>query len=112
MARSTAVTAYYEALDAGEYDRLSALLTPGFVHHRPDRTLDGRDAFVSFMATDRPRTDTVHEIGRVFRPVDGAAKRVVRGRLLTREGECLFEFVDVFSFADGRIGSLETYTAH
>ena len=62
-----AVRAYYEAIDAGEYDRIRRLLAPEFVQRRPDRTLAGRDAFVGFMRDRRPRTDTTHVIAEYYR---------------------------------------------
>lgn len=101
------VRAFYVALDEHAYDDLEGLLAPEFVHHRPDRTIDGRDAFVSFMRDDRPVNDTTHEIERVF-PDDGDA--AVQGRLLTRDGETLFQFTDVHAVESGRIAQLRTYT--
>jgi ketosteroid isomerase-like protein len=100
--------AYYDALDAGEYDRLASLLAPDFVQRRPDRTFEGRDRFVAFMRDERPNTDTTHAIERVYPAGPGVA---VRGRLLDADGEELFAFVDVFSVEDGMLTALETYAA-
>ena len=100
--------AYYDALDAGEYDRLASLLDPDFVQRRPDRTFEGRDRFVAFMRDDRPNTDTTHVVDRVYPAGPGVA---VRGRLLDADGEELFAFVDVFDVAEGRLAALETYAA-
>lgn len=69
MTRADAVRSYYDAIDAGDYDALASLLCPDFVQRRPDRTLRGREAFVSFMRDDRPRTDTIHVVDGVYRPV-------------------------------------------
>jgi len=102
------VRAYYDALDAGEYDRLAALLDPGFVQRRPDRTFEGRDRFVAFMRDERPMTDTTHAVDAVFPKGPGVA---VRGRLLDAEGDEVFAFVDVFSISDERLTELETYAA-
>ncbi|MEF8780594.1 MAG: nuclear transport factor 2 family protein [Haloferacaceae archaeon] len=103
-----AVRTYYAAIDAHEYDRLASVLAPSFVHYRPDRTLDGREAFVAFMREGRPKTDTTHEIRDVYPNGHGVA---VRGRLLDASGEVLFEFVDVFSTGDdGRLRAAYTYT--
>lgn len=60
------VRAYYEAIDADEYDRLAALLDSRFVHYRPDRTIDGRDRFVTFMREERPDKNTTHVVERVY----------------------------------------------
>ncbi|EMA67819.1 hypothetical protein C461_08829 [Halorubrum aidingense JCM 13560] len=98
--------AYYDALDAGEYDRLADLLDPAFVQHRPDRTFEGRDRFVTFMRDERPLTDTTHAVDAVFPEGPGVA---VCGRLLDAAGDELFAFVDVFTVADGRVTGLETY---
>ena len=102
--------AYYEAVDAGEYDRLRSLLAPDFVQRRPDRTFEGRDRFVAFMRDERPNTDTTHAVERVYPAGPGVA---VRGRLLDADGDELFAFVDVFDVdADsGRLTVLETYAA-
>ncbi|ELZ34715.1 hypothetical protein C465_02791 [Halorubrum distributum JCM 9100] len=102
--------AYYDALDAGEYDRLASLLDPDFVQRRPDRTFEGRDRFVAFMRDERPNTDTTHAVERVYPAGPGVA---VRGRLLDADGEELFAFVDVFDVDadDGTLAALETYAA-
>jgi ketosteroid isomerase-like protein len=121
------VRAYYRAVDAGAYDRLADLLAPGFVQRRPDRTFEGRDAFVRFMREDRPRTDTEHAVDALYRRVDGDggvgdgispadasdadAEVLARGRLIAADGTELFAFADSFRVADGRLRSLRTYTA-
>jgi len=99
--------AYYRALDEGDYELLSALLAEGFVHDRPDRTIEGRERFVRFMREERPQTDTTHPVDAVF-AAEGAV--AVRGRLLDADGERIVGFVDVFEFAAGRIDRIETYT--
>lgn len=99
---------YYDALDAGDYDRLASLLAPDFVQRRPDRTFEGRDRFVAFMRDDRPNTDTTHAVERVYPVGPGVA---VRGRLLDDDGEEVFAFVDVFDVSEGRLTALETYAA-
>lgn len=108
---STDVTAlarrYYDALDAGAYDDLETLLAPSFVQRRPDRTFEGRDAFVRFMRDERPMTDTTHELDDVFGTDDRVA---ARGRLLDGDGDHLFEFADHFLLEGCRIARLETYT--
>lgn len=100
--------AYYDALDAGEYDRFADLLHPEFVQRRPDRTFEGRDRFVAFMRDERPMTDTTHAVDAVYPKGPGVA---VRGRLLDADGDEIFAFVDVFSITDGRLAALETYAA-
>jgi len=115
VSREETVRAYYRAVDAADYDALAALLAPEFVHDRPDRTLDGRDAFVRFMREERPRTDTAHRLDAVYASVDAAVPEVVaRGRLLGDDGEELFGFSDVFRFASGdanaAVDHLTTYT--
>jgi ketosteroid isomerase-like protein len=115
----TVVRRYYDALDGHDYDALGDVLAPDFVQHRPDRTFDGRDAFVRFMREERPMTETRHDLRETF--VDGG-RVAVRGRLLDGDGSVLFGFVDVFALAgendgrgeserrDDRISRLETYT--
>jgi ketosteroid isomerase-like protein len=99
--------AYYDTIDDGDWDALRDLLAPGFEHVRPDRTLAGRDAFVSFMRDDRPKTNTRHVVDAVYEGRNGVA---ARGRVLDTDGE-LFAFVDVFEVADGVITGLETYAS-
>ncbi|MFC7070434.1 nuclear transport factor 2 family protein [Halobaculum lipolyticum] len=139
MSPEATVRAYYRAIDDGEYDDLAALLAPGFVHDRPDRTLSGRASFVRFMREERPRTDTEHAVDAVYRrsrdDADGAgedasdgdasdadasdadaAEVAVRGRLLdAADGTALFGFVDVFRVGesagtDGRTGVVRLTT--
>ena len=109
--------AYYRALDGGDYDLLGALLAPGFVHERPDMTLEGRERFVRFMREERPSTDTTHPVDGVYRrgghggPAgDSPTEVAVRGRLLAADGSELTGFVDVFTFEDGSMARLRTYT--
>ena len=125
--------AYYRALDQKDYDLLAALLAPGFVHERPEMTLEGRERFVQFMREERPSTDTSHPVDGVYRrdetggkggderpdteggDVDdgsppGDTEVAVRGRLLSADGRELSGFVDVFTFADGQMVNLRTYT--
>jgi ketosteroid isomerase-like protein len=100
------VRSYYRTIDEKRYDDLRDLLAPGFVHERPDRTLDGAETFVAFMRDERPRTDTTHELDRVY---DAGEEIAVRGRLCDGD-ERLFGFVDVHTIADGSIARIETYT--
>jgi ketosteroid isomerase-like protein len=102
--------AYYEAIDAGDYDRLASLLAPDFRHVRPDMTHEGRDAFVSFMRDDRPQTDTTHVVDAVLVSETGAEHVAVEGRILDSDSEELFGFVDVFGFDGERVVELRTYT--
>lgn len=101
------VRSYYRTIDEGAYDDLRGLLAPEFVQRRPDRTLEGREAFVQFMREERPMTDTSHRIEEVF-VADGRA--VARGDLLDSDGGPVVEFADVFSLREGRLAALETYT--
>jgi ketosteroid isomerase-like protein len=100
--------AYYRAIDDDEYDLLSSLLTPSFVHVRPDQTIDGRERFVEFMRTGRPQTDTTHPIDRTYTNGDDGV--AVCGRLLDANGEQITGFLDVFTFTDGQIARINTYT--
>ncbi|WP_255195088.1 nuclear transport factor 2 family protein [Halorarius litoreus] len=107
MDRAAVARSYYESIDAGAYDRLRSLLADEFVHDRPDRTIEGADAFVRFMRESRPRTDTRHVVEAVYPADDRVA---VEGRLEGADGDPLFRFVDTFAFVDGRIERLRTYT--
>ena len=107
MEQTAVARAYYDALDAGDYDALADLLAPDFSQSRPDRTFEGRDRFVEFMREERPQTDTSHPIDAVYERGGGVA---VEGRLLASDGEPIARFVDVFAFEDDRIAEIRTYT--
>ncbi|TQQ82588.1 nuclear transport factor 2 family protein [Halonotius terrestris] len=108
MERADRVSEYYRCLDDDEYDTLCSLLDPDFVQRRPDRSFDDREAFVSFMADERPVTDTTHEVVALCESTAGLA---AYGELRGPDGDTLFEFIDVFQFAaDGRIAALDTYS--
>lgn len=102
------VRSFYSALDDHDYDRLTALLAPGFVHDRPGRRLEGRETFVQFMREERPNRQTSHPIEAIYD--GGDAELAARGRLLKENGEEITAFVDVF--VDGADGfeSVRTYT--
>ncbi len=102
------VRRYYDALDDHEYETLEGLLDPTFVQRRPDRTFDGREAFVRFMREERPNPDTSHELDAVVAE-DGGNRVAARGRVLEGETE-LFEFADFFELENGSIVRLETYS--
>lgn len=109
---------YYRALDEQDYERLKAILEPDFVHERPDRTIENRDAFVRFMRDDRPQTDTSHQVDATYVPSDESADSgdgsetavVARGRLLAADGSQITGFVDVFTVCAGALCDLRTYT--
>ncbi|MFC6943055.1 nuclear transport factor 2 family protein [Salinirubellus sp. GCM10025818] len=99
--------AYYRYIDGGEYDELAGLLAEGFQQVRPDRTIEGREAFVRFMREDRPMTDTSHHVEALY--VDDG-RVAVEGRLVRDDGGELFGFVDTFRFEGDRIAGIRTYT--
>lgn len=123
MNEATAL-AYYEAIDAGDYEGFADLLAPEVVHDRPDRTIEGKATLVGFMRDDRPNKDTSHEVLAVFggegdgvgedggSGADGesGADVAVEGRLLDSDGNEMFGFVDAFALEDGRIAEIRTYT--
>jgi ketosteroid isomerase-like protein len=107
MDRDSRVRAYYRRLDNGEYAELEALLHPDFVQQRPDRTFEDRAAFIQFMRSERPLTETTHELTAVCASEGG---RAASGHLLDADGNELFSFIDVFEFGpDGRLTRLTTY---
>ncbi len=118
MDGEASVREYYRTIDDGDYDGLAALLAEGFVHERPDRTLEGREAFVAFMRSGRPATDTEHEVTRVYacgdadtRAATGDGDRyAAEGRLIAGDGTVRFGFVDAFLLRADGIRRLTTYT--
>lgn len=112
MDHEAAAREYYRALDEDDYEALADLLAPEFVHYRPDRTIDGRDRFVTFMREERPMKATSHPLDAVYATdADGADREVaVRGRLLDPDGDPVVSFVDVFSFDGDRVEAIHTYS--
>lgn len=106
--RASTARSYYRSLDGHDYETLRSVLSPEFVHRRPDMTIDGRAEFVQFMREERPQTDTSHPIDAIYESGDALA---VEGRLLSPEGNRITRFVDVLSFDGKRIESITTYTA-
>ncbi|RJX48611.1 nuclear transport factor 2 family protein [Halonotius pteroides] len=107
MDRDSRIRAYYRRLDNGEYAELESLLHPEFVQQRPDRTFEDRAAFIQFMRSERPLTETTHELTAVCASEGG---RAASGRLLDADGNELFAFIDVFEFGpDGQLTQLTTY---
>ncbi|WP_049928018.1 nuclear transport factor 2 family protein [Halopiger goleimassiliensis] len=106
MDRVALVRRYYDALDEHDYAALESILAPEFRQRRPDRTFEGREAFVRFMREERPNPDTTHELEAVI----GEDGRVAaRGRVLDGD-RVLFAFADFFELDAGRIVALETYS--
>ncbi|KAB1198022.1 MULTISPECIES: nuclear transport factor 2 family protein [Haloferax] len=99
---------YYTAIDEHGYESLRDILDPDFVQRRGDMTLDGREAFVSFMRDDRPQKDTIHVIDRYIQSKSDD-EIVVRGHLEDSTGNELFVFLDRFRTRDGQISELKTF---
>jgi len=108
MDQSTLVAEYYRCLDAEEYETLRSILHPEFVQHRPDRSFDGRAAFVEFMANGRPQTETTHSVESLL---ESTASLAAYGRLFDADDSELFSFIDVFRFdGNGRILAVDTFS--
>lgn len=105
--RVATARAYYRSLDEHDYETLESILTPAFVHRRPDTTIEGRADFVQFMREERPQSDTSHPIDAIYEHADGLA---VEGRLLSAAGNQITAFVDVMAFDGGEIAAITTYT--
>ena len=125
MDGETLVREYYRSIDEDDYAALSAALTGGFVHRRPDTTIEGREEFVAFMKGGRPERDTEHVLEAVYTALgggeggktdgaDGEApedrnRLAAEGRLLRADGSVWFRFVDSFETTDSGIQSVRTY---
>jgi ketosteroid isomerase-like protein len=103
------VRQYYRLIDDGEYDSLTDVLTETIVHHRPDMTIEGREAFVEFMARDRPDRETEHAVESLYEERDGT-KVAAEGRLCSADGRVWFRFVDTFEIGDDGIEAIRTHT--
>ncbi len=107
MDQSTLVEEYYRCLDDDEYETLRSILYPEFVQQRSDRRFESREAFVEFMESGRPQTETTHRVDTLLESAEGLA---ASGRLFDAEGSELFEFIDVFRFDEGRILAVDTFS--
>ena len=108
MDQSTLVSEYYRCLDEDEYETLRSILHPEFVQHRPDRSFDGREAFVEFMERGRPQTETTHSVESLL---ESTASLAAYGRLFDADDTELFSFIDVFRFdGNGRILAVDTFS--
>ncbi len=110
MDREAIVRTYYRSIDDDEYGALGDVLTDGFVHYRPDRTIEGRDAFVSFMRDERPDKDTEHSLEAMYFDDEGG-RVAAEGQLLRSSGAEWFGFVDTFEIDERGIRRVRTYTA-
>jgi ketosteroid isomerase-like protein len=110
MSNRDAARSYYTALDDHHYETFESLLTPEFVHVRPDRTLEDRAAFIEFMQEGRPLHTTTHDQVEFYENNAGD-ELVVHGVLRDEEGEKLFKFLDRHVFGDDRIARVETFTS-
>ena len=108
MDGTTLVREYYRAVDEDDYAALSDVLADGFVHERPDATIEGREAFVAFMRAGRPETDTEHVLEAIYEATAGN-RVAAEGRLVAPDGTEWFGFVDVFVVDDDGITRLRTY---
>ena len=99
---------YYRAIDEDDYAALSDLIADGFVHGRPNRTIEGREEFVAFMRSGRPETDTEHVLEAIYEATAGN-RVAAEGRLVAPDGTEWFGFVDVFVVDDDGITRLRTY---
>ncbi len=103
------VRAYYRSIDGDDYTTLADILAGGFVHRRPDTTIEGREEFVAFMRGGRPERNTEHSIETIYR-TDGDDRIAAEGRLFHADGSEWFGFVDVFRIGERGIRGIRTYT--
>lgn len=111
MGYEETLRAYYEAVDAEEYDRLFDLFAEDVVYHRPGQPpLEGIEEFRAFYLHDRPIEEGTHEVEAMCRDGDTV---VVRGTFEgTLDGEAVsFGFADFHEFdEEGAICKRWTYT--
>ena len=105
---------YYDTIDEEDFEGLTDLLDPDFVHCRPGGTLEGREEFVEFMRDERPMEETTHKVDGFYGTgpkIANGTEAVARGRVVSdSDDETLFDFVDIFVFEDSAIKEIRTYT--
>jgi ketosteroid isomerase-like protein len=108
--RERLADAYFEALDAPDYDALRSVFAPDIVYLYPDAApIEGLDDAIRFFEEEKPTSDTDHHITQyVHGPSVTVAEGVSTGLL---DGDP-FEshFCDVIEFDDGRIDRLAVYS--
>jgi ketosteroid isomerase-like protein len=106
-----AARAYYDRIDAEEYDAVFSLFADDVSYSRPGQSdLDGMAELREFYLEDRPLEDGTHELHEVVAEGDTVA---VRGRFTGKQGdeEVSFGFADFHRFDDdGDITERWTYT--
>lgn len=102
------VREYYRSIDEDDYAALTEALVGGFVHRRPDTTIEGREEFVAFMRSGRPERDTEHALEAVYTTANGG-RVAAEGRLFRPDGSEWFRFVDSFEIGENGIRSIRTY---
>lgn len=106
-----AVRAYYDYVDAEDYDALFALFAEDVTYERPGQpAIEGMNDFREFYHEGRPLEDGSHEVHDVVADGDTVA---VRGTFSgVQDGtEVSFGFADFHVFdADGTIGHRYTFT--
>ncbi|PSP75450.1 ketosteroid isomerase [Halobacteriales archaeon QS_1_68_20] len=104
------VRAYYDRIDAEDYEAVFDLFADDVTYHRPGQEpIEGIDDLRTFYLEERPLSDGEHEVREVV--VDGDTA-TVRGRFTGEQaGETVaFGFADVHRFEDGVIVERHTYT--
>jgi ketosteroid isomerase-like protein len=106
-----AVRAYYDYVDAEDYESLFGLFADDVVYERPGQpAIEGMDDFRAFYEEGRPLEDGSHEVHDVVADGDMVA---VRGSFSGVQGgdEVSFGFADFHEFGDdGRIVRRYTFT--
>ncbi|NEU57466.1 ester cyclase [Halorussus sp. MSC15.2] len=110
-ADTEAVRAYYESIDADDYESVFSLFADDVTYERPGQSnLSGMDEFREFYLEDRPLEDGDHEIHDVVAEGDTVA---VRGEFAGTQGDeaVSFGFADFHRFDEGgQITERWTYT--
>lgn len=106
-----AVTAYFESINAEDFDRLETLFTDGVtlraVGQKPRA---GREAVMGyFRPLFGPWAEHVDTPTRVITSGDVTVVEVSFTGTTTSGKEITFDAVDVFDLADGRISALSTW---
>lgn len=111
QADPSVVRAYYDAIDAEEYESVFACFDEDIVYERPGQAdIEGIEALRAFYLDGRPLTDGSHEIRSLTSEGDTVA---VRGRFEGAQNgtEVAFGFADFFEFTDdGTVDRRYTYT--
>ncbi|WP_254525630.1 nuclear transport factor 2 family protein [Natrinema caseinilyticum] len=93
--RTTSIDAYFDALDAADFEIVRPALADGFVYESLSGDLAGRDGLKTYIEELRGLSNTTHDVTLL---VHGETASVAEGTVVGENEDGSVEFCDVFEF--------------